>query len=156
MTPAIKSLEKAKANFKIHEYSHDPAAESYGLEASEKLGVDASRVFKTLVVMLDAKEFAVGVIPVADMLSMKNIAKAAGAKKAAMADKVAVERITGYVLGGVSPLGQKKALRTFIDTSAQQQETIFVSAGRRGLEVEVKPAVFTQLLRTTFANLTQE
>lgn len=154
MTPAIKSLEKAKANFKIHEYSHDPAAESYGLEASEKLGVDASRVFKTLVVMLDAKEFAVGVIPVADMLSMKNIAKAAGAKKAAMADKVAVERITGYVLGGVSPLGQKKALRTFIDTSAQQQETIFVSAGRRGLEVEVKPAVFTQLLRTTFANLT--
>ncbi len=156
MTPAIKSLEKAKANFKIHEYSHDPAAESYGLEASEKLGVDASRVFKTLVVMLDAKEFAVGVIPVADMLSMKNIAKAAGAKKAAMADKVAVERITGYVLGGVSPLGQKKALRTFIDASAQQQETIFVSAGRRGLEVEVKPAVFTQLLRTTFANLTQE
>ncbi|OZY85967.1 aminoacyl-tRNA deacylase [Cellvibrio mixtus] len=156
MTPAIKSLEKAKANFKIHEYSHDPAAESYGLEASEKLGVDASRVFKTLVVMLDAKEFAVGVIPVADMLSMKNIAKAAGAKKAAMADKVAVERITGYVLGGVSPLGQKKVLRTFIDASAQQQETIFVSAGRRGLEVEVKPAVFTQLLRTTFANLTQE
>lgn len=156
MTPAIKSLEKAKANFKIHEYSHDPAAESYGLEASEKLGVDASRVFKTLVVMLDAKEFAVGVIPVADMLSMKNIAKAAGAKKAAMADKVAVERITGYVLGGVSPLGQKKALRTFIDTSAQQQETIFVSAGRRGLEVEVKPAVFTQLLRAAFANLTQE
>jgi Cys-tRNA(Pro)/Cys-tRNA(Cys) deacylase len=156
MTPAIKALEKAKANFKIHEYSHDPAAESYGLEASEKLGVDASRVFKTLVVMLDAKEFAVGVIPVANMLSMKNIAKAAGAKKAAMADKVAVERITGYVLGGVSPLGQKKALRTFIDASAQQQETIFASAGRRGLEVEVKPAVFTQLLRTTFANLTQE
>lgn len=156
MTPAIKALEKAKANFKIHEYSHDPAAESYGMEASEKLGVDASRVFKTLVVMLDAKEFAVGVIPVADMLSMKNIAKAAGAKKAAMADKVVVERITGYVLGGVSPLGQKKALRTFIDSTAQQQETIFVSAGRRGLEVEVKPAVFTQLLRATFANLTQE
>lgn len=156
MTPAIKALEKAKANFKIHEYSHDPAAESYGLEASEKLGVDASRVFKTLVVMLDAKEFAVGVTPVADMLSMKNIAKAAGAKKAAMADKVVVERITGYVLGGVSPLGQKKALRTFIDSTAQQQETIFVSAGRRGLEVEVKPAVFTQLLRATFANLTQE
>ena len=84
MTPAIKSLEKAKANFKIHEYSHDPAAESYGLEASEKLGVDASRVFKTLVVMLDAKEFAVGVIPVAGMLSMKNIAKAAGAKGVAV------------------------------------------------------------------------
>jgi Cys-tRNA(Pro)/Cys-tRNA(Cys) deacylase len=156
MTPAIKSLEKAKANFKVHEYSHDPTVESYGLEASEKLGVDASRVFKTLVVMLDAKEFAVGVIPVSAMLSMKNIAKAAGAKKAAMADKVAVERITGYVLGGVSPLGQKKTLRTFIDASALQQDSMFVSAGKRGLEVEVKPEVLKQLLHAGFAALTQE
>jgi Cys-tRNA(Pro)/Cys-tRNA(Cys) deacylase len=156
MTPAIKTLEKAKASFNIHEYIHDPAAESYGLEASEKLGVDAARVFKTLVVMLDAKEFAVGVIPVSAMLSMKNIAKAAGAKKAAMADKHDVERISGYVLGGVSPLGQKKSLRTFIDISAQQQPTIYVSAGRRGLEVELAPDDLKNILRGNFADITQE
>jgi len=155
MTPAIKCLEKAKANFNIHEYTHDPAAESYGLEASEKLGVNAARVFKTLVVMLDAKEFAVGVIPVSAMLSMKNIAKAAGAKKAAMADKLDVERITGYVLGGVSPFGQKKSLKTFVDASAQTQSSIYVSAGRRGLEVEVASDVFKNLLRANFVDLTQ-
>ncbi|MEN0036358.1 MAG: Cys-tRNA(Pro) deacylase [Cellvibrio sp.] len=156
MTPAIKALEKAKASFRVHEYAHDPTAESYGLEASEKLGVDAARVFKTLVVMLDAKEFAVGVIPVSAMLSMKNIAKAAGAKKAAMADKQDVERISGYVLGGVSPLGQKKSLRTFIDISAQQQPTIYVSAGRRGLEVELAPDTLKNLARGSFADITQE
>jgi len=156
MTPAIKALEKAKASFHVHEYAHDPAAESYGLEASEKLGMDATRVFKTLVVMLDAKEFAVGVIPVSAMLSMKNIAKAAGAKKAAMADKQDVERISGYVLGGVSPLGQKKSLRTFIDSSAQQQITIYVSAGRRGLEVELAPDTLKNLARGSFADITQE
>jgi Cys-tRNA(Pro)/Cys-tRNA(Cys) deacylase len=156
MTPAIKFLEKAKVSFRLHEYSHDPAAESYGLEAAEKLGIDAGRVFKTLVVMLDAKEFAVAIIPVSSLLSMKNIAKAAGAKKAAMADKVAVERITGYVLGGVSPLGQKRLLRTFIDKSANQYDTIFVSAGRRGLEVELQPQAFVQLLRAGFADLSQE
>jgi Cys-tRNA(Pro)/Cys-tRNA(Cys) deacylase len=156
MTPAIKFLEKAKVSFRLHEYSHDPAAESYGLEAAEKLGIDAGRVFKTLVVMLDAKEFAVAIIPVSSLLSMKNIAKAAVAKKAAMADKVAVERITGYVLGGVSPLGQKRLLRTFIDKSANQYDTIFVSAGRRGLEVELQPQVFVQLLRAGFADLSQE
>lgn len=156
MTPAIKALEKAKASFRVHEYAHDPAAESYGLEASEKLGVDAVQVFKTLVVMLDAKEFAVGVIPVSAMLSMKNIAKAAGAKKAAMADKHDVERISGYVLGGVSPLGQKKLLCTFIDISAQQQPTIYVSAGRRGLEVELTPDSLKSLARGSFAAITQE
>src|SRR5690606_10203600 len=150
MTPAIKFLEKAKVSFRLHEYSHDPAAESYGLEAAEKLGIDAGRVFKTPVVMLDAKEFAVAIIPVSSLLSMKNIAKAAGAKKAAMADKVAVERITSYVLGGVSPLGQKRLLRTFIDKSANQYDTIFVSAGRRGLEVELQPQAFVQLLRAGF------
>lgn len=156
MTPAIKSLEKSKAGFTIHEYNHDPASESYGLEAAEKLAVTADRVFKTLVVMLDGKEFAVGVIPVSTLLSMKQIAKAAGAKKAAMADKQAVERITGYVLGGVSPFGQKKSLKTFVDTSAQNYPSIYVSAGRRGLEVEVTPDTFKTLLRADFFNLTQE
>lgn len=156
MTPAIKSLEKAKAVFKIHEYSHDPNAESYGLEAAEKLGIDANRVFKTLVVMLDVKDYAVGVIPVSAMLSMKQIAKAAGAKKAVMADKQQVERMSGYVLGGVSPFGQKKLLKTFIDSSAAVQASIFVSAGRRGLEVEVEPEIFTRVLRAQFSELTQE
>lgn len=156
MTPAIKSLEKAKATFTIHEYSHDPTADSYGLEAAEKLGLEAGKVFKTLVVMLDGKEFAVGIIPVSAMLSMKQIAKAAGAKKAAMAEKSAVERITGYVLGGVSPFGQKKMLKTFIDSTAQSYSSIYVSAGRRGLEVEVAPDVFKTILRASFFNLIQE
>ncbi|GGY69596.1 Cys-tRNA(Pro)/Cys-tRNA(Cys) deacylase [Cellvibrio zantedeschiae] len=154
MTPAIKALQKAKINFKTHEYSHDPAAESYGLEAAEKMGVDAARVFKTLVVMLDAKDYAVGVIPVSDMLSMKQIAKAAGAKKAAMADKTDVERITGYVLGGVSPLGQKKRLKTFIHSSAQGLPTIFFSAGRRGLEIEMAPQDLKNQTSGQFADLT--
>jgi Cys-tRNA(Pro)/Cys-tRNA(Cys) deacylase len=156
MTPAIKSLEKAKAQFNIHEYDHDANAESYGLEAAEKLGVEPNRVFKTLVVMLDAKDYAVGIIPVSAMLSMKQIAKAAGAKKAAMADKQQVERMTGYVLGGVSPFGQKKLLKTFVDASAQLHPGIYVSAGRRGLEVEVTPDTFKIILRAQFADLTQD
>src|SRR6187402_3942572 len=114
MTPAIKFLQKAKIPFITHEYHHDPAAESYGLEAAEKMGVNPAQVFKTLVVMLDAKDYAVAVLPVSGMLGMKHIARAATAKKAAMADRADVERITGYVLGGVSPLGQKKPLQTFI------------------------------------------
>ncbi len=156
MTPAIKLLQNAKTTFKTHEYTHDPATESYGLEAAEKMGVDAAQVFKTLVVMLDAKDYAVGVIPVSDMLSMKQIAKAAGAKKAAMADKSDVERITGYVLGGVSPLGQKKRLKTFIHNSAQELATVFFSAGRRGLEIEMSPQDLKNQTQGQFADLTSE
>jgi Cys-tRNA(Pro)/Cys-tRNA(Cys) deacylase len=156
MTPAIKTLEKAKAIFTIHEYRHDPNAESYGLEAAEKLGIDPGRVFKTLVVMLDTKDYAVGIIPVTAMLSMKQIAKAAAAKKATMADKQLVERMTGYVLGGVSPFGQKKMLKTFVDSSAKNHASIYVSAGRRGLEVEVAPTVFQTLLDANFFDLTPE
>jgi Cys-tRNA(Pro)/Cys-tRNA(Cys) deacylase len=155
MTPAIRSLQQAKLQFKVHEYHHDPAAESYGLEAAEKLGVDSAQVFKTLVVMLDNKDYAVAVLPVSAMLSMKHIAKAAGAKKAAMADKLQVERMTGYVLGGVSPLGQKKRLTTFVDASAQDQNTIFFSGGRRGLEIEMSPNDFIQQTQGEFALLTQ-
>lgn len=154
MTPAIKSLQKAKLNFKVHEYQHDPTAESYGLEAAEKMGVDAARVFKTLVVMLDGRDYAVGIIPVAEMLSMKQIAKAAGAKKAAMANKHDVERITGYVLGGVSPLGQKKRLNTFIHSSAQALTTVFFSAGRRGLEIELSPLDLKTQTQGSFVDLT--
>ncbi|WP_018953218.1 Cys-tRNA(Pro) deacylase [Thioalkalivibrio sulfidiphilus] len=153
MTPGINVAKKAGIAHKVHEYAHDPASESYGLEAAEKLGLPPERVFKTLVVSLDGRELAVGVVPVAAMLSMKQIARAAGAKKAAMADKTEVERVTGYVLGGVSPLGQKKRLRTFIDASAQQFSSIFVSAGRRGLEIELSPGDLASLTDGRFAEI---
>lgn len=139
MTPGINAAKQAKIAYTIHEYSHDTSSESYGVEVAEKLGIPAARVFKTLVVSLDGATLVVGVVPVSSMLSMKLMAKAAGAKKAEMAAKADVERSTGYVLGGVSPLGQKKRLKTFIDSSAEDFSTIFVSAGRRGLEIELSP-----------------
>ena len=158
MTPAINLAKKNKIKHSVHEYQHDASAissgESYGQEAADKMGVNAEQVFKTLVVNLDNKELVVAVIPVSSMLSMKQVAIAAKAKKAVMADKSAVERSTGYVLGGVSPLGQKKRLRSFIDSSAQQYETIFVSAGKRGLEIELSPADLSQLLSAHFTALT--
>lgn len=155
MTPAINAAKKKKISYKVHQYSHDPAHESYGREAAEKLGVDAERVYKTLVVQLDDGKLAVAVIPVSSMLGMKHIAKATGAKKAAMADKDVVARTTGYVLGGVSPLGQKKSLPTVIDSSAKDFSTIFVSAGRRGLDIELKPADLATLTTATFAEIRQ-
>lgn len=155
MTPGINLAKKAKIKHRVHEYTHDANSESYGLEAAEKLGVSDARVFKTLVVSLDNTELAVGVIPVSTMLNMKLIAKAAGAKKAAMADKLDVERSTGYVLGGVSPLGQKKRLKTFVDESANGFETIYVSAGRRGLEIELSPQDLAGLVNAKFAKLSQ-
>ena len=155
MTPGINAARKAKIAHKVHEYVHDPETESYGLEAAEKLGVPVDRVFKTPVVSLDSRELAVGVIPVSSMLSMKRMAKAAGAKKAAMADRADVERSTGYVLGGVSPLGQKKRLKTIIDSSASQHPTIYVSAGRRGLEIELSPADLVRLVNGVLAEICQ-
>ncbi|SDN69321.1 Cys-tRNA(Pro) deacylase [Vreelandella arcis] len=139
MTPAINSAKRAGIVYHIHEYSHDAAADSYGLEAAEKLGVAAAQVFKTLVVKLDGQQLAVGMVPVDKQLGLKQIAKAAGAKKAAMAVPAEVERATGYVLGGVSPLGQKKRLPGFLDASAESFATLYVSAGRRGLEIELSP-----------------
>ncbi len=154
MTPAINAAKKAKITIVLREYEHDPACTSYGLEAAEKLGVDPKRVFKTLVADLGA-ELVVAVIPVQGMLGLKQLAKAAGAKKAAMADKSLAERSTGYVLGGVSPLGQKKRLRTFIDSSAQSHATILVSGGRRGLDIELAPADLARMTGANFAQLTQ-
>jgi Cys-tRNA(Pro)/Cys-tRNA(Cys) deacylase len=151
MTPGINVAKKAKIIHKVHEYDHDSSCESFGLEAVEKLGVAEARVFKTLVVSLDNKELAVGVIPVSSMLSMKLIAKAAGAKKAAMAAQSDVERSTGYVLGGVSPLGQKKRLKTIIDSSAKHYSTVYVSAGRRGLEIELSPDDLKNLVNGVLA-----
>lgn len=155
MTPGINVAKKNKVAYTVHEYAHDSASESYGLEAAEKLGVAPQRVFKTLVVNLDNKELAVAVLPVSSMLSMKGIAKAAGAKKASMADQADVERSTGYVLGGVSPLGQKKRLRTIIDSSANDHSTVYISAGRRGLEIELSPADLAMLTGADNADLCQ-
>jgi len=153
VTPGILAAKKAGVPFTVHEYDHYPSAPSFGLEAAEKLGVPPERVFKTLVVRLDGRELAVGVVPVNSMLSMKAAAKAAGAKKAEMAPQADVERSTGYVLGGVSPLGQKKRLRTFIDVSAEAFETIFVSAGKRGLDMEIAPGDLRAVCGGTFASL---
>ena len=155
MTPAIKLLQQHKVAHIVREYEHDPAAESYGREAAAKLGVPEAQVFKTLVVTLDGKELVVGVIPVSAQLSMKAIAKAAGGKKADMAAPKDVERTTGYVLGGVSPLGQKKKLRTVVDESALQFATIYISGGRRGLDIELAPQALATLLNAGFAAISQ-
>ncbi len=153
MTPAIQAARQSGIAHWLHEYSHDPASSSYGLEAVEKLGLSQERVFKTLMVSLDGKGLAVAVLPVGSLLNMKRVAKAAGAKKAAMADPVQVVRSSGYVLGGVSPLGQKKALPTFIDTSALVFPTVFVSGGRRGLEIELSPLDLGNLVKGHFVEL---
>lgn len=151
MTPAIDLLKKAKAEHRIHSYEHDPKSASYGLEAAEKLGLDPVRVFKTLLACSERNELLVAVVPVAGSLDLKALAQAAGVKKAEMADPQAAQRATGYLLGGISPLGQKKRLRTFIDRSAQTQPNIFVSAGRRGLEVELAPQVLAEQTGAQFA-----
>ncbi len=155
MTPAINLLKKLNLAHTVHEYHHDSNAESYGLEAAEKLNIDAKRVFKTLMVQLDGKDLAVGIIPVEEKLSMKLIAKSAKAKKAVMADPTLVEKTTGYVLGGVSPLGQKKRLKTFIDDSAEDFNSIFVSAGKRGLDIELAPKDLASALNAHFVDLKQ-
>ncbi|MCW7752655.1 Cys-tRNA(Pro) deacylase [Desulfobotulus sp. H1] len=155
MTPAVHRIRKAGVAFRIHEYRHDPSWSSYGMEAAAKLGVDAGRVFKTLLVRLDPFGFALAVIPVEAMLSMKSVAKAAGSKKAEMARPEDVQRITGYVLGGVSPIGQKTDLVTVIDASAENFASIFVSAGRRGLDLELSPEDLKALTSGTFAGLCQ-
>ena len=155
MTPGINIAKKAGIAHTVHEYAHDSSSASYGLEAAEKLGVPEDRVFKTLVVTLNNDALAVAVLPVSSMLSMKLMAKAAGAKKAVMADQADVERATGYVLGGVSPLGQKKRLKTIIDSSARAFSTIYVSAGRRGLEIELNASDLARLVGGRFAGVCQ-
>lgn len=156
MTPAIKVTEKAGVDHRIHEYSHDSGSAAWGTEAAEKLGLDPQRVFKTLVLAVDGQSLVVAVVPVASMLSMKQLAKAAGGKKAVMADRQEVQRATGYVLGGVSPLGQKRQLKTFVDESARLFPSIFVSGGRRGLEIELAPQDLVRLTTGRFVSLRQE
>lgn len=155
MTPAIKLAEKAKIVFKIHEYTHDASTTAFGLEAVEKLGLNQAQVFKTLVVRLDANTLAVGIVPVSSMLSMKQMAKSLRHKKAEMAEAKDVEKTTGYVLGGVSPLGQRKRLKTVLDASALKFETIFVSAGKRGLEIELSPKDLAALTQAEIFDIAQ-
>lgn len=151
MTPALDLLKKNRVEHRVHSYEHDPKAASYGLEAAEKLGLEAARVFKTLLACSEKSELLVAVVPVAGTLDLKALALAAGVKKVEMADPAAAQRATGYLLGGISPLGQKKRLRTFIDLSAQPFDTIFVSAGRRGLEVELSAQALAAQTSASFA-----
>ncbi|GGV28779.1 Cys-tRNA(Pro)/Cys-tRNA(Cys) deacylase [Paenarthrobacter nicotinovorans] len=144
-TPATAALAAAGVPFVLHPYAHDPAASSYGLEAAEVLGIDPDRVFKTLMVEVEGK-LAVAIVPVSGNLDLKAAAAALGSKKAAMADPKAAERRTGYVLGGISPLGQRQPSPTVLDESALAFDTILVSGGRRGLDIELAPA---DLLRLT-------
>lgn len=143
-TPATVALTKAQIAFRTHEYEHDPAAGSYGAEAAELMGVDPARLFKTLVADVDGR-LTVAVVPVSGSLDLKALASAVGGKKAAMADPAAAERSSGYVLGGISPLGQRRQLPTVVDASALGFETVFCSGGRRGLEIELAPADLVKL-----------
>jgi Cys-tRNA(Pro)/Cys-tRNA(Cys) deacylase len=140
MTPAVNFLKKRKIDYVLHRYQHDPDHPSYGLEAAEKLNLDPNRIFKTLVVQIDRGELVVAAVPVDRQLNLKALGRVLKVKKLAMADAKAVESTTGYVLGGVSPLAQRKRLRTVVDESAAGWPTILVSGGRRGLEIELAPA----------------
>ncbi|RII79308.1 Cys-tRNA(Pro) deacylase [Pseudomonas monteilii] len=153
MTPALDLLKKHRADHRVHSYEHDPKSASYGLEAAEKLGLDPQQVFKTLLASSEKGELLVAVVPVVGTLDLKALAHAAGVKKCEMADPAAAQRATGYLVGGISPLGQKKRLRTFIDDSAQNFATIHVSAGRRGLEVELAAVVLAEHTQGKFAGI---
>jgi Cys-tRNA(Pro)/Cys-tRNA(Cys) deacylase len=150
-TTATLALDRAKIPFTLHEYEHDPRAGSYGLEASDALGVPPERVFKTLVAAVDGGTLAVGVVPVHRQLDLKALAAAVGGKKAVMAEVAAAERATGYVVGGISPLGQRRRLPVVVDSSALPFGTIFCSGGRRGLQIELAPADLIKAAKATVA-----
>ncbi len=140
MTPAIKQLQKHHIAHTLHAYEHDASSDqSYGAEAAAALGLPPSQVFKTLVIEDSNADLAVAIVPVSGTLNLKSLASSLRLKKVSMADKSRVSAVTGYVLGGVSPLGQKKTLRTVIDESAFEHSVIYVSAGKRGLDVALSP-----------------
>jgi Cys-tRNA(Pro)/Cys-tRNA(Cys) deacylase len=149
VTPAILAAERAGILHRVLSYEHDPAAKSYGTEAAEALELDAAQVFKTLVVQMEGPArggLAIALVPVSKQLDLKATARALGARRVALADAAAAERATGYVIGGISPLGQRRALPAVIDDSALRLPEMFVSAGRRGLEIALAPS---DLLRVT-------
>jgi Cys-tRNA(Pro)/Cys-tRNA(Cys) deacylase len=144
-TPATVALERAGVAFTQHAYEHDPAATSYGLEAAAALGLTPASVFKTLLADVDGR-LAVAIVPVTGQLDLKALAAALGAKRATMADPAAAERATGYVVGGISPMGQKKRLPTVVDATALDQPLIYVSGGKRGLDLGLDPHDLVDLL----------
>lgn len=151
-TPATAQLTRLGIRHSVHTYPYDPRHGSYGLEASEALGVPPERVFKTLVAEVDGA-LTVGVVPVARQLDLKALAAAAGGKRAAMAEVAAAERATGYVAGGISPVGQRRRLTVVIDSSALGYPTVFCSGGRRGLEIELAPADLVRATGATVAGI---
>lgn len=149
-TPATVALVAAGIAFTEHPYAHDPAVTGFGLEAAEALGVEPDRVFKTLLAEVDGR-LVVGVVPVTGKLDLRALAAAVGGKKAAMADPAVAERRTGYVVGGISPVGQKTAHPTVLDETVEHWDTVFVSGGRRGLDIELAPAELARVTGATIA-----
>lgn len=151
-TPATVALERAGVPFVVRSYEHDPTAPSYGLEAAQALGVPPERVFKTLLVDT-AQGLGVGIVPVDRQLDLKAVAAALGVKKATMADPAVAERATGYVVGGISPLGQRRALPTVLDATARTFPTVLVSGGKRGFDLELSPADLATMTRAILADI---
>ena len=151
-TPATVALEKAGVTFTVHAYDHDPRSASYGLEAADALGLDPDAVFKTLLADVDG-ELVVAVVPVSGQLDLKALASAVGGKRAAMADPAVAERTTGYVVGGISPIGQRKRLRTVVDETATTEPAVYVSGGRRGVDLGLDPADLVRVLDAQVARI---